>query len=197
MKNVLAIVGTYRKGGVTDQVTDAVLEGAAAHGATTDKVYLIDRSISYCTNCRACTQPLGDDRGFCPLEDDMAELLDRIDAADALVFASPTNFYNVTALFRTFMERTVGYALWPWETPTPKYRKKKKSKKAVVITASAAPGFIGRVAFGSIRTLKITATVFGAKTVGSLFVGLAAQKSDSSPSEGVLKKARRLGGKLV
>jgi len=31
----------------------------------------------------------------------------------------------------------------------------------------------------------------------SLFVGLAAQKSDSSPSEGVLKKARRLGGKLV
>lgn len=197
MKNVLAIVGSYRKGGMTDQLADAVLEGAAAGGAEVEKIYLLDKSISYCTNCRTCTQTPGEERGICPHEDDMAELLDRIESADSLIFAASTNYYNVTAMFRKFMERTVGYAHWPWGTPAPKVRKKKRNKKAVVITTSAAPSFLGRIFFGSIRALKATAGVFGAKTVGSLYVGLSGQQPDMKPSEREIKKARRLGEKLA
>jgi multimeric flavodoxin WrbA len=41
MAMVVAIIGSYRRGGITDQAVDAVLEGARAGGARTEKIYLI------------------------------------------------------------------------------------------------------------------------------------------------------------
>jgi multimeric flavodoxin WrbA len=61
--NITAIVGSYRKGGTVDTVIDAILSAAREAGAETSKVYLIDKHIEFCTNCRACTQPEGPYRG--------------------------------------------------------------------------------------------------------------------------------------
>ena len=32
-----------------------------------------------------------------------------IESASAVVLASPVNYYNVTAVYRRFLERTIGY----------------------------------------------------------------------------------------
>jgi multimeric flavodoxin WrbA len=40
----------------------------------------------------------------------MATLTQKIETADGIVLASPTNFYTVAALFKRFMERLVVYA---------------------------------------------------------------------------------------
>ncbi len=40
----------------------------------------------------------------------MRDLIARIEATDALILASPTNFSLVTAVFKRFMERLVVYA---------------------------------------------------------------------------------------
>lgn len=199
MSSVLAIVGTYRKGGVTDRLSDAVLQAAADAGARTEKIYLIDKTIQYCTNCRTCTQQPGEQPGQCVIEDDMAEILEKIQAADALVLAAPTNFFNVTAVFRAFMERTVGYAYWPWEKGAPGHRVKsgRRGKKAVLITASAAPTLLGRFAFRSLKALKTTATVLGAKPIGSIYVGLAAREPEIELPAAAVKKATRLGQRLA
>ncbi len=53
---VTAIVGTYRKGGIIETAVAEILAGAEQEGAQTRRVYLIERHIEFCRNCRACTQ---------------------------------------------------------------------------------------------------------------------------------------------
>ncbi len=118
-KKVVAIVGSYRKGGTVDTAVDAVLAGARERGADTNKIYLLDQHIEYCRNCRACTQAEGMARGECAIHDDMAAIFDEIESADAVVLGSPVNFYNVTAVFRTFLERLLGCVYWPWGQASP------------------------------------------------------------------------------
>ena len=194
---IVAIVGTYRKGGIIDQATDEILAAARQHGAETEKIYLLDKHIEFCTNCRQCTQNDGPQRGECPINDDMAGVLDLIEGASAVVLASPMNFWTVTALMKRFIERLVCYSYWPWGRHAPKMRNKRKEKKAVVVFSSAAPAIIARL-FTRIRgLLKTTAAVLGARTVGVLSIGLIADKPQPELGWRVKEKARRLGQKLA
>jgi multimeric flavodoxin WrbA len=68
---LVAIVGSYRKGGIIDTAIDEVLTAAKEEGAETVKIYLIDKHIEFCTNCRTCTQQEGLERGKCIIQDDM------------------------------------------------------------------------------------------------------------------------------
>lgn len=193
---VVAIVGSYRKGGTVDTAVDAVLEGAREHGAETNKIYLIDQHIEYCQNCRACTQEKGDTRGTCVIQDDMKAILAEIDGADALVLGSPVNFFNVTAVFRTFLERLAGSVYWPWGQAGPKPRTKDMPRKAVLISSMAAPSFFMPFATGVPRILRITAECLGARPVAKLWIGLAAQNAKPQLSVSVLRRAHRIGAGL-
>ena len=121
--NVTAIVGSYRKGGTVDTVIDAVLRAAQEAGAETSKIYLIDKHIEFCTNCRECTQEKGAGRGACPLQDDMSGILENSRNADCLVLGSSINFYTVTAVMKKFAERLLCYSYWPWGMLRPRMRK--------------------------------------------------------------------------
>jgi multimeric flavodoxin WrbA len=56
-RRILGIVGSYRQGGTIDQAVSAVLAAAAEGGAATEKVYLCESRIEFCTNCRRWTPP--------------------------------------------------------------------------------------------------------------------------------------------
>ena len=195
-RKVVAIVSSYRKGGTVDQLVDAVLQGAHDQGAETKKVHLIDQHIEYCQNCRACTQTPGEERGKCTIEDDMAGILAELDSADAVVLASPVNFYDTTAVFRTFLERLVGCAYWPWGAKAPKPRSKELRRKAVLIASSTAPGFFIPLSTGAPRALRAAAQCLGARPVAKLWVGLAAQSAKPQLRERVLQRAYRAGAEL-
>jgi hypothetical protein len=77
------------------------------------------------------------------------------------------------------MERLIVYAYWPWGAAAPKLRKKLATKRAIVITSSAAPALIGRLFFGSIKGLKSSATMIGAKPVRDVCIGLASKTRDA------------------
>jgi len=197
-KNVVALVGSYRKGGVIDSLVTKVLAAAEAQGAQTSKIYLIDKNIEFCANCRQCTQAEGEKPGRCRHDDDMPEILAALEKADAIVLGAPVNFFNVTAVFRRFMERLVCFAYWPWGKqggPTPRHTGPKRP--AVLVTSSAMPGFIGRVFTGAPRALRITAETLGAKPVASLFVGLAAVNENAVLPEKAVRRATKAGRKLV
>jgi multimeric flavodoxin WrbA len=198
-EKIVAIVGTYRKGRVTDTAVSEVLRGAEDGGAETERIYLIDRHIEFCTNCRACMQQADvGRRGRCVLDDDMEAILQVIDEADGLVLASPVNFYNVTAVIRRFMERLVGHAYWPWGQPSPKMRDKTQSKKAVTITSSACPAFFARIAMpGGRKALKAIAGTLGAKVQTSLLFGMVAQSPDATLNEKDRAKAYQAGRRLA
>lgn len=196
-KKIVAVVGSYRKGGVIDSAVDEILAAAAARGAGVRKVYLLDREIAFCRNCRNCTRLPGENRGACVIRDDMDALLDELEQADGLVLGSPINFFTVTALTKRFVERLVCYAYWPWGAWGPALRRRKGSRKAVLLLSSAMPACLARIFCHGQRVLKSAASALGARPVGLLFIGQAAVRQQQPLSARTRRKARRLGQRLV
>jgi multimeric flavodoxin WrbA len=92
---ILGIVGSPRKGGRTNTLIDAALEGAAQGGAEAQKLYLVDYAIKPFTGAG------GTEEGsrFCPVE-----LSERCEAADALVVGAPVYYGDINGLTKDFMD---------------------------------------------------------------------------------------------
>lgn len=194
---VVAIVGSYRPGGTVDSVVEAILDGAREKGAETRTFFLRDEHIEFCTNCRACTQEPGEKRGECPQKDAMEEILAAVDDADALVLASPVNFWNVTAVYRRFLERLLRYAYWPWGQAAPKQRSNRIRRNAALVATSAAPGFCIPLLTGASRVLRQTAKLLGARPVGKMWLGLSSMKPRQDLPARTIERARQIGLRLV
>lgn len=195
---ILVINGSYRDDGITDQAVGAAIEALHAAGAETEIVSLREYSLEFCHNCRECTQQPGPAPGRCVLDDGMNELIGRIEAADGYILAAPTNFSSVTAVFKRFLERLIPYGYWPWGKPYPEFRKQHDlHKKALVITSSAAPSLFCRLLYSSARQLRMTAKLIGAKTVGTLFVGLVAEEKHQRLPDKSAARARVLARRLL
>lgn len=198
-KKIVGIVGSYRKERIIDSAVSEILKGAEARGAETKKIYLLDKNIEFCRNCRKCTQEKADGtRGDCVHHDDMDEILREIDDADGIVLGAPINFSNVTALMKRFTERLLPYCYWPWSKTIPRFRIKKLKKKAVTVTSSGCPAWLGRIIFAAaLRVLKAAARCVGAKVVKSLYFGGICQKEDQKLTEKAVLAAHKAGEKLV
>ncbi len=96
-KRIVAINGSYREGGVTDQLLAAMAEELAERGSSLDVIKLRDEPIGFCRNCRECMQQPGMEPGRCVLNDGMLPIIAKLEAADGYVLAAPTNFSSVTA----------------------------------------------------------------------------------------------------
>lgn len=193
-RKILAIVGTYRKGGITDSAVDEILSAAKQNGCRTEKIYLLDKHLEFCTNCRKCTQTAGQHYGKCVLNDDLDEILQKIQQSDGFVLASPVNFYNVTALMRKFIERLVCFAYWPWgKSAAPKLRSKVRTKKAVYVTATAMPAIMQILFTGAPRILKTVAQLLGAKKIFPVVIGMVAVNEKETLPEKYVLKARKAG----
>jgi multimeric flavodoxin WrbA len=198
MSKVLAINGSYRSDGLTDQAVEALAQALEAAGAEVEIILLRDYPIEFCLNCRACTQMPGAAPGECVQKDNMRKLIDKIERADCYILAVPTNFGTVTAIFKRFMERLVSYAYWPWELNGPQYRKAQSpKKKALLVSSSAAPAILVRWLFGTDKQLKMTAKTLGAKVVESLYTGMIAKQQHPKMAEGVRAKIKLLAKRLV
>lgn len=114
---VIGINGSPRKQWNTATLVAKALEGAAAQGAATELVHLYDLDFKGCKSCFACKMRGGKSYGKCALNDDLAPVLEKIAAADALVIGSPIYFGTVTGETRSFLERL----LFPYLTYTVPY----------------------------------------------------------------------------
>ncbi len=102
MSNILAIIGSPRKGGNTEILVSTLAEGARAGGAQVEVIHLGDLHIRECDGCHACR------RGRpCSKDDDMRALYPKIAASDVIVFATPVYWYGPTALMKAFIDRFV------------------------------------------------------------------------------------------
>lgn len=194
---VLIINGSYREGGVTDQIIAEMSGVFAEQEIPYEVVQLRREEINFCTNCRACTQQEGEFPGECVQDDGMRAIIEKIESSNAFVIASPTNFYTVTALFKRFLERLVVYGYWPWGTDAPQFRRKTLDKRSLLVSSCAAPGLIGRLFYASMKMLRECSKVIGAKPAATLFLGMVSKKPDYRLSEKEKRKARDAGLKLL
>lgn len=103
MKKVLILSGSPRKGGNSDLLCDEFLRGAREAGNDVEKVFLGSKNIGYCKACYYCKNH----DGACAIKDDMAEILDKMQAADVIVMASPVYFYSIDAQMKAVIDRCV------------------------------------------------------------------------------------------
>lgn len=101
-KKILILSGSPRKGGNSDYLCDQFLKGAVESGHEVEKIFVSEKNIGYCRACYACKNT-----HKCIIKDDMAEILEKIVAADVLVLASPVYFYSIDAQIKTVIDRTL------------------------------------------------------------------------------------------
>ncbi|WP_088225127.1 flavodoxin family protein [Desulfosporosinus sp. FKB] len=101
-KKVLVLSASPRKGGNSDLLCDQFMLGANEAGHQTEKIFLRDKKIGYCTGCESCYT-----NHNCVQKDDMAEILEKIINAEVIVMATPVYFYTMNVQMKTLIDRTV------------------------------------------------------------------------------------------
>jgi multimeric flavodoxin WrbA len=98
---VLGVVCSPRKGGNTEIMMEAALEGAHSCGAETELWTVSGKDIEPCDGCDYCLQKSGE----CHIKDDMQELYSKILASEGIIFGSPSYFRSVTAQGKIIIDR--------------------------------------------------------------------------------------------
>ena len=102
-KKVLILSGSPRRGGNSDLLCDEFMRGALEAGNQAEKIFLRSKKVAPCNACYSCRQS----GGQCAIRDDMAEILDKMQAADVIVMASPVYFYSIDAQMKAVIDRCV------------------------------------------------------------------------------------------
>ena len=102
-KKVLILSGSPRKGGNSDLLCDEFMKGALESGNEAEKIFLRSKKVAPCSACYYCR----DHGGKCAVQDDMAEILDKMQEAGVIVMASPVYFYSIDAQMKAVIDRSV------------------------------------------------------------------------------------------
>ena len=97
---VVAVVGSPRATGNTSYLVDVALDELARRGVAVEKITLGEHRILPCEGHDDCA-----DFGACPLNDEAAAILERVYAADGLIFATPVYYENVSGQMKLFIDR--------------------------------------------------------------------------------------------
>lgn len=100
MSKVLIISTSIRANSNSEYIAKECEKGALDAGNQVEYISLKGKSIGYCIGCLACQQT-----GKCVLNDDAAELCEKVKAADTLVFATPIYYYEMCGQMKTLLDR--------------------------------------------------------------------------------------------
>ena len=101
---IVAVNGSPHAGfGNTSQMLAMLREPLAAQGFELEEIFLSSLQIDYCVGCAICLE-----KGACWIRDDHKGLTRKLLEADAVILASPVYFRQVTAQFKTFLDRCLG-----------------------------------------------------------------------------------------
>jgi multimeric flavodoxin WrbA len=99
--SVLAIAGSPRRHGNSEDLLDYVLESVSAHkGVLVEKIALSKIEVNPCRGCNACEK-----EGMCIIKDDMKMLEDKITGADVVLLSSPIFCMGLCAQVKALVDR--------------------------------------------------------------------------------------------
>ena len=104
MKTIL-ICGSRNPNGQTAQAADAVLKGLAKAGASAEQVFLPALKVERCRQCDNDGWGLCRKEGRCVIEDGLSALVEKMRQADAVVFATPVYYSDLSESLRAFADR--------------------------------------------------------------------------------------------
>lgn len=186
MKSVILFMGSPRKGGNTDLLSAAFLEGAESAGAAVRLVNLYSMDFSPCIECGGCDQS-----GECILEDDFTPVYAEIEQADIVAVASPIFFYNITSRTQALVERS--QAMW-----IRKYVLKQdtgRKRQGAFLSLGATKG---KMLFdGALRVVRYYMDAIGGSLEAALLLRRIEAKGEIASHPTALDSARELGKRMV
>ena len=188
--DVLAFLGSPRKKGNSEVLTQELLEGVRQAGGSPEIIRLCDLKISPCISCGGC-----DKTGRCVVEDDMIPLYEKIISIDKIIVSSPIFFYGVTAQTKAFIDRT--QALWNRKRLLQKKGEwvDNPERKGFFISVAATRG--GRIFEGAILTMKYGYDAMGMQYGGDFLVTGPDKRGDMAKYEKKLAEAREAGKNFI
>jgi len=188
--NVLVFLGSPRKGGNSEVLTEAMLKGVRAAGGTPEVIRLCELSLSPCISCGGCNKT-----GKCVVEDDMTPLYDKILVTDLIIVASPIFFYGITAQAKAFIDRT--QALWNRKSLLMKKGEWQDNpdRRGFFISVAATSG--ARIFEGAVLTMKYGFDAMGTAYDGDLLVTGADRRGDMAKFEQKLQEAEEAGKNFI
>ncbi|MBW2263553.1 MAG: flavodoxin family protein [Deltaproteobacteria bacterium] len=190
MPDLIAFVGSARRGGNTDTLVSEALSGARKRGATARRIRLADLDMRPCRGCMRCFS------GRCKSHrDDMDLILGAMLDARALLFATPVYFWNVSGLMKTLWDRMLPLAGLDIRTRPLAMKPLLRGVRAGVLVVQEEPegphGSIPRMFFDR------NFLDFGMEKVGEVFAYGALRRGEIKKDRTALASARALGRKLV
>lgn len=190
---ILAIVGSYRKGGNTDVIIDKVLAGASEKGAETEKIFVDDISIAPCRGCMEdCKKS-----GVCTIkDDDLAAIIQKMDQCDGFIVGTPIYGNYMTGQLKILVDRLM-YTINETKIIDGKRNRlsRLQNKKRNVLTVITAGAPYTACADD---TLKLTRLIFGTLVNGGFTKELIAINVNSAGqvawSQEELEKTARVMG---
>lgn len=100
MKKVLVISTSLRKGSNSDILAKECVRGAKDAGVDVEYISLAGKEIGYCTGCLACQKTQK-----CVIKDDAMHIAEKVKEAEAIVFATPIYYYEMSGQMKTLLDR--------------------------------------------------------------------------------------------
>ena len=196
---LMAVVGSPRRGGNTEVLVDRVIEGYRSEtDAAVVKVVVAERQISYCSGCLSCTFP-PPGTGACVINDDMARILEQMLASDAFVFGTPNHMRTVSAPLLTFLSRMLPLMQFlPDKDAEGRiigggFTSALKDKKAALVISQGDPIFSSSLVHAVLERNLID---FGIRRVGDLISRGNMLPGDAAKKQADLEQAFQLGAAL-
>ncbi len=100
-KHILIISTSLRQGANSDILAEAFAKGAQEAGHIVEHISLRDKNIHFCKGCLACQKTQR-----CVIHDDAESIVQKMGAADCIVFATPVYFYAMCGQMKTLLDRS-------------------------------------------------------------------------------------------
>lgn len=100
MSKILVISTSLRRGSNSEIMADEFIRGAKEKGNDVEKISLQDKRIAFCRGCFGCAK-----LGRCVIDDDAVEIAQRLHDADAVCFATPIYYYEMSGQMKTLLDR--------------------------------------------------------------------------------------------
>lgn len=101
MVKALAIIGSPRKAN-TYRLVKIMVDLLRERNVETEVIFLGNMNIQ---NCKGCDDYCSANK-ICLIQDDMQSLYPKLKEADIIIVGTPTYFWNVSGLLKTFIDRT-------------------------------------------------------------------------------------------
>lgn len=179
MKNILIISTSMRHNSNSELLAEQALQGALAAGNNAELISLKNKDIRFCKGCLACQKMMK-----CVIKDDISEILEKVKAADTVVFVTPIYYYELSGQLKTLLDRL-----------NPLYPQEYSFRDIYLMTTSAEDG--GEVIETAVGSLKGWIACFEKARFAGVFNGGGVNDAgEVSKHEKLLNAAYEFGKSL-